>query len=58
MFTKHELDILEELLNDEIFNYLDSGYSIDDEWIIDIRNLMKKINVKERRNYDNLGSDE
>lgn len=58
MFTKHELDILEELLNEEIFNYLDSGYSIHDEWIVDIRNLMKKINVKERRNYDNFRSDE
>ena len=58
MFTKNELAILEELLNDEVFSYLDSGYSIDDEYIVDIRNIMRKINVKETRNYDDFRSDE
>ena len=52
MFTKDELNILEDVLNEEILNYLNSGYSIDCEYIVNIRNMMQKLNIREIYNYD------
>lgn len=51
--TKEDLLTLEELINEEIKNYLDSGYSIKDDYVIDLRSLLKKLNLKEYYKYDN-----
>ena len=51
--TKEDLLTLEELINEEIKNYLDSGYSIKDDYVIDLRSLLKKLNLKEDYKYDN-----
>ena len=51
--TKEDLLALEELINEEIKNYLDSGYSIKDDYVIDLRSLLKKLNLKEYYKYDN-----
>ena len=50
--TDEELSILEELLNEAISSYLWSGYSIEDEYIIRVRNIIKKLKLKEIYNYD------
>lgn len=51
--TKEDFLILEELINEEIKNYLDSGYSIKDDYVIDLRSLLKKLNLKEYYKFDN-----
>ena len=51
--NKEELDILEELLNEEILSYINSGYSINDTYIITLRNIIKKLELKEIYNFDN-----
>ena len=51
--TKEDFFILEELINEEIKNYLDSGYSIKDDYVIDLRSLLKKLNLKEYYKFDN-----
>lgn len=38
MFTKDELNILDDVLNEEILMYFDSGYSIDYEYLLNILN--------------------
>ena len=38
--SKEELTYLEEMINEEILEYLRSGYSIDDEYIITLRNIL------------------
>ena len=50
--NKEELEVLEQVLNDELESYLDSGYSLNSEWVITIRNLLKKLNLKEYWDYD------
>ena len=50
--TKDELDILEEVLNEEILSYLDSGYKKDCEWVVILRNLLSKLNSREYYNFD------
>ena len=52
--TEHELSILEELLNEAIKEYFDSGYSIKDEYIKTLRCILKRFNLKEYYNYDEL----
>lgn len=52
MFDIYELNILEELLNEEISNYLHSGYSLDDEYVIRMRNMLKKLGLKENYHFD------
>ena len=44
--TKEEL-IIEEMINEEIKEYLQSGYSIDDEYIITLKNILKKLGLKD-----------
>ena len=44
---KEDLEILEEVLNEEIASYLQSGYSKNDEYVIKLRNILKKLNLKE-----------
>ena len=50
--SKKELEYLEEIINNEIVEYLDSGYSVDDDYVIDLRKLLKKLELEEIRNYD------
>ena len=40
-------------MNEEIINYLDSGYSTRDEYVINLRNLLQKLNLKENYKFDN-----
>lgn len=60
MFTKEELDILEDVLNEAIEEYLYSGYKITDEYIINVRGLLRKLNLREYWDYDKkyAGSDD
>lgn len=50
--NKEDLDILEEIINEEILSYLDSGYKLTDEYTINLRNLLKKLGLKEIYNFD------
>lgn len=52
MLDKKDLDILQEVLNEEILSYLDSGYNLDDEYTVNLRNLLKKLNLEEIYDFD------
>ncbi len=52
MFNREELEILEELLNEEILNCLRSGHSLKNEYVINCRNMLKKLNLREIYDYD------
>ena len=56
--TKEDLLTLEELINEEIKNYLDSGYSIRSEYAINLRSLLQKLNLKENYKFDNYDKGE
>lgn len=49
---KEDLEILQEILNEEILSYLDSGYSSKCEYVVRLRNILKKLNLKEIYNFD------
>ena len=49
---KDDLDILQEVLNEEILNYLQSGYKLDDEYVVTLRKMLKKLNLKEVYNFE------
>jgi hypothetical protein len=53
MLDKNDLSILEELINEEIHDYFNSGYNIDDEYIVRLRNILQKLNLEEYYDYDN-----
>lgn len=50
--NSEDLSILQELLNEEILNYLQSGYKPTDEYVVNLRNILKKLNLKEIYNFD------
>lgn len=50
--TKQDLELLEEVLNEELLSYLDSGYSLQDKYVVSLRKLLNKLNLKETYNYD------
>lgn len=50
--TKDDLDILEELINNALESYLDSGYGLNSEYTIALRNLLNKLGLKEYWDYD------
>lgn len=52
MIDGDDLSILQEVLNEEIESYLQSGYKLTDEYTIKLRNLLKKLNLKENYNFD------
>ena len=52
MLTNNDLSILEELINEEIENYLQSGYKLTDEYVINLRKILKKLDLKEIYNFD------
>lgn len=45
--NEEEKQILEELINEEIKSYIQSGYRITDEYVITLRNIIKKLGLKE-----------
>ena len=49
--TKEDLMILEEIINEEIHNQIDSGYK-DSHYVRTLRNLLKKLDLKEIYNFD------
>ena len=56
--TQKQLEILEQLLNDELDSYLDSGYGLDNDYVIELRNFLRQFNLKEYWDYDKeYGSD-
>lgn len=52
MLTEYQKSILEELLNEEIKSYIDSGYDKNCEYIKDLRVLIKILDLKEIYNFD------
>lgn len=52
MLEIKELECLQEIINEEILSYLDSGYSIKDEYVILCRSILKKLNLKEIYDFD------
>ena len=58
MFNKDELDIIESLLNTEIKEYLLSGYGRNNEYVINMRNILKKLELKEYYDFDDEGWDD
>ena len=50
--AKDDLDTLEEIINEEIESYLESGYKLTDEYTINLRNLLKKLGLNEIYNFD------
>lgn len=52
MLEVEELECLQEVINEEILSYLDSGYNIQDEYIVLLRNILKKLNLKEIYNFE------
>ncbi len=49
--TKDDLMILEELINEEILSLIESGYQ-DSNNVKQLRNLLKKLDLKEVYNFD------
>ena len=47
-----ELECLQEILNEEILSYIQSGYKITDDYVVLCRNILKKLNLKEIYNFD------
>lgn len=50
--TEKETLYLEEILNEGIKDYLDSGYYLDDDYVVTLRGMLAKFNLKESHPYD------
>lgn len=50
--NERQLAILEELLNNEIEEYLQSGYKLNNDYVVELRQFLKDFNLKEYYNYD------
>ena len=48
---KEDLTILEEIINEEIHNQIDSGYK-ESDYVKTLRELLKKFDLKEIYNFD------
>ena len=55
MFNQRELNYLEEILNEEIVNYLRSGYSLTDDYIVTLRGMLEKLGLSEIYRFDRWG---
>lgn len=51
MLDKKELECLQEILNEEILSYLQSGYKVTDDYVVLCRKILKDLNLKEIYNY-------
>lgn len=52
--NEEEKEILEELLNNEIYDYMFSGYSVTSDYIIKLRKIIKKLELNETYNFDKM----
>ena len=52
MMTEQELSLLEEILNEELCSYANSGFKITDECVVNVRSILKKLNLKEIYNFE------
>ena len=43
---------LQELVNDELKNYLDDGYFLNDDYVIALRNIIEKLGLRETYPFD------
>ena len=50
--SKEELETLQEIINEEILSYLESGYKISDCYIRTLRGILKKLNLDETYNFE------
>lgn len=54
--NNEELSLLEEILNDEIIEYaVSSGYGFTNEYIVSLRNIIKKLGLKKNPTMINGG---
>lgn len=54
--NNEELSLLEEILNTEIIEYaVSSGYGFTNEYIVSLRNIIKKLGLNEKSDYDKWG---
>ena len=58
MFDHEELTTLEELLNEEILGCLRSGYSLNEDYIVRMRGMLKKLGLKELYTFERWRDDE
>lgn len=52
MLDKEELECLQEIINEEILSYLQSGYKVTDDYVILCRKILEKLNLKEIYNFE------
>ena len=52
MLDRKDLECLQEILNEEILSYIQSGYKITDDYVVLCRNILKKLNLKEIYNFE------
>jgi hypothetical protein len=52
MLDTSDLSILQEIVNEAILDYLHSGYKLTDEYVVSLRAILKKLNLKEIYNFD------
>lgn len=52
MLNKEELGILQEVINEEILSHLESGYELNSDYVIRLRNILKKLNLKEIYDFE------
>ena len=57
MFDKKELGYLEEMINEEIKGYLDSGYSLEDDYVVTLRGMLEKLGLKEIYRFEKWRDD-
>ena len=57
MFTQRELEYLEEILNEVIKDYLNSGYPLTDEYIVTLRGMLDKLGLKEIYKFEQWRDD-
>ena len=52
MFNEKEQKYLEEIINEEIKDYLSSGYSLEDDYVVTLRGILKKLWLKEIYDFE------
>lgn len=57
MFDKKELGYLEEILNEAIKDYLNSGYPLTDDYIVTLRGMLDKLGLKEIYKFEKWRDD-
>lgn len=57
MFDKKELGYLEEMINEEIKDYLNSGYPLEDDYVVTLRGMLEKLGLKEIYKFEKWRDD-